>query len=101
MTAPLAPDLPPSLYVNDKELHQRVAPHIGAKAFRAAIRILEAQGFPKAKPLFRGRYWPAAKAWLDQFEGVLNDAGPQAEDGPEFEHAHEVPKPRLSVAHTR
>lgn len=27
--------------------------------------LLEREGLPHIDPLFKGRYWPAVKAWLD------------------------------------
>jgi hypothetical protein len=52
------------LYVDEKELHRRVAPHLGEDRFRAAVRASELRGFPKVNALWRGRYWPAVKNWV-------------------------------------
>lgn len=71
------------LFVDDKELHRRTAPHVGWDSFRAAIRAYEQRGFPKANALFRGRYWPAVQAWLDAENGLIKDAPATAIDGEE------------------
>jgi hypothetical protein len=60
----------PALFVNERELHKRLAPHLGRDSFRAAIRNLEADSFPRINKLFRGRYFPAVVAWLDNKYGV-------------------------------
>jgi len=36
-----------SLYVSERELHRRLAPHMGVDAFKAAIRAAEREGFPR------------------------------------------------------
>lgn len=59
-----------SLFVDDRELRRRVAPHLGWDNFRAAIRLMELQGLPKIDRLWRGRYWPAVRAWFDQQNGL-------------------------------
>lgn len=64
----------PALFVDDRELHRLVGPHIGRDAFRAAIRVLEAKNFPRTCPLFRGRYFPAVKAFFDGRHGVEGSA---------------------------
>src|SRR5947208_9788524 len=54
------------LFVDDDELRRRINPKIGRDRFRSVLRALEAKypDFPKIHALFRGRYWPAVKAWL-------------------------------------
>jgi|GEM_PF-3180599 hypothetical protein len=81
-------DLPsppePSLFVDDAELHRRVAPHLGKDRFRAVVKVWERQNFPRVNTLLRGRYWPAVRAWLDGENGVGSNApGSGIEDGPE------------------
>src|ERR1700692_2500131 len=75
------------LFVDDDELRRRINPKIGRDRFRSALRVLETQysDFPRIHVLFRGRYWPAVKAWLDGKNGV-HDNGQIAlgRDGPEF-----------------
>jgi hypothetical protein len=72
------------LYVNEIELHRRVAPHLGKDRFRAAVRACERRGFPPVNPLWRGRYWPAVKRWLDDENGLSNHGFiGTADDGPE------------------
>lgn len=72
----------PRFFVDERSLHKFLAPHLGRDSFRAAIRSLEADRFPKVKKLFRGRYFPAVRAWLDARYGVgIN--GSFTEDGPE------------------
>jgi hypothetical protein len=88
LDAPRRDDAPssgyPSLFVDEAELRRRVAPHLGEKRFRAAVRAAELRGFPQVKALWGGRYWPAVVAWLDNNNGVRNDApATQSEDGPE------------------
>ena len=80
-----------SLFVDEHELHRRVAPHMGEKRFRAAVRAAEQHGFPPVKALWGGRYWPAVKKWLDKDNGVENDElATRAEDGEEtFDSASE------------
>src|SRR5947208_13575328 len=74
------------LFVDDDELRRRINPKIGRDRFRSALRALEAKypDFPRIHALFRGRYWPAVKAWLDGENGV-RDNGQIApgRDGPE------------------
>ena len=73
-----------SLFVNDHELHRRLAPHIGWESFRAAIRQCEKKGFPEKSALWRARYWPAVKSWLDRENGIVsNQLAMEAQDGPE------------------
>jgi len=74
------------LFVDDEELRRRIAPQIGKDRFRAAIRSLEhSNGFPLTHKLWKGRYWPAVQAWLDQDQGVRDGkfVGGSAQDGPE------------------
>lgn len=40
------------------------------KAWRAIVKVLEPQGFPKVDPVFGGRSWPAVCAWLDQYDNL-------------------------------
>jgi hypothetical protein len=49
---------------------------------RETERELERYGFPKADPLFKARYAPAVRAWLDAQAG-LSDIEPQVQDGQE------------------
>jgi hypothetical protein len=59
------------LYCSDRELHRRLAPHLGWEKFKAAVRTCEQlKDFPRVSSLWRGRYFPAVKAWLDQGEGL-------------------------------
>src|SRR4051794_39295676 len=71
------------LFLTDKGLHEKIAPHIGEKRFRSALRVLEARGFPAIHPLFGGRYWPNVRAWLDNENGVQNGLPVSADDGQE------------------
>jgi hypothetical protein len=73
-----------AVYVDENELHRRVAPHMGKDRFRAAVRVCELRGFPPVNPLWHGRYWPAVKRWLDDENGVGNDGCTGiTQDGPE------------------
>jgi hypothetical protein len=77
-------DIP--LFVDDDELRRRINPKLGRERFRSAIRSLEAKSpdFPKTHPLFRGRYWPAVKQWLDDENGLGKHARiSAAQDGSE------------------
>jgi hypothetical protein len=70
------------LYQNDETLRAAIAPHLSRAAFARVIGELERHGFPKADPLFKGRYAPAVRAWLDAQAG-LGKSAPQIEDGEE------------------
>jgi hypothetical protein len=61
-----------TLFISDVVLHQRMNPRLGRDSFRAAIRALEARhpDFPRINVLFKGRYWPAVKAWFDRHSGI-------------------------------
>lgn len=83
MTEPLDQALDPSAFVDDDELHQQIARHMGPDSFKAAIRTLEAEGFPKKIALFRGRYLPGVLAWLEDKYGVRANADVSIEDGKE------------------
>src|SRR5439155_358278 len=74
------------LFVDDDELRGRINPKIGRDRFRSALRALEAKypDFPRFHLLFRGRYWPAVKAWLDGQNGVRDNGRiTPGHDGPE------------------
>src|SRR5580704_5414000 len=86
------------LFIDDDELRQRLNPKMGRDRFRSIIRVLEARGFPRTNVLFRGRYWPAVRAWLDERNGVGNDAIPAGEDGPECFDGETQREPRTKVA---
>jgi hypothetical protein len=73
-----------SLYVDDAELHRRLNPKLGRDRFRAAIKALEAEGFPTIHKLMGGRYWPAVVAFFDHHHGLRDDVPVTlAQDGPE------------------
>lgn len=77
------PRAAPPLFVTDKQLRDLVAPHIGIDRFRSILRALEPKGFPRVSTLFRARYYPAVRAWLDQRYGVVSHGVTMAEDGQE------------------
>ncbi len=52
----------PPLFVEDDELRDLIAPHVGKDRFAATVRDLELKGFPPRTALFRARYFPAVKA---------------------------------------
>ena len=92
------------LFVDDEELRLRINPKIGRDRFRSALRALEATypDFPKIHALFRGRYWPAVKAWLDDENGVRENGQLEpAQDGPEsFDApAQQSPWPEMAAHH--
>jgi len=55
------PEIPQTdaLFVNDGEMHRRLAPHMGRDAFRATLKACERRDCRRIVALFRGRYWPA------------------------------------------
>ena len=74
------------LFVDDEELRHHINPKVGRDRFRAVLCALEAKypDFPRVHALFRGRYWPAVKAWLDVDNGVHKDTPlARGQDGPE------------------
>lgn len=66
--------LPVPLFVSDGELAAMLG--CGAAKARAAIRALEREGFPRADPLFGGRYLPAVRAFLDRRAGIAAQSSP-------------------------
>jgi hypothetical protein len=50
----------PSLYCDDRELHRRIAPHLGWDKFKAALRACETKDptFPKGKPFVAWALFP-------------------------------------------
>jgi hypothetical protein len=75
---------PFALFVDDEEMRRRINPKMGWDRFRAAVRAAEQRGFPKAHPLWRGRYWPAVQEWLDTDNGAAkNGFSSNTEDGAE------------------
>ena len=89
-------------FLDDEALRQELAPHLSRAAFARAVNALEPYGFPKPDRLFKGRYWPAVRRWLDAQAGLAAGSGPLAPDGAETwgdEHALEhagagAPKPQ-------
>jgi hypothetical protein len=82
-----------ALYQNDEALHATMAPHLSRAAFARALTALEPYGFPKADPIFKARYFPAVRAWLDKQAGLAKTA-PQVRDGEEnWQHAGENTNP--------
>jgi hypothetical protein len=74
------------LFIDDDELHRRLNPKMGRDRFRSALRAIESKhrDFPRIHALFRGRYWPAVRAWLDDKNGVRDNVSTAiAQDGPE------------------
>src|ERR1700722_10515324 len=86
------------LYQNDEALRAAIAPHLSRAAFARVIGELERYGFPKADPLFKARYAPAVRAWLDAQAG-LSDIEPQVQDGQEtWDDGGEKPDARADSA---
>jgi hypothetical protein len=86
-----------ALFVTDGELHERIAPHLGRDRFRAALKQCERADplFPRIHSLWRGRYWPAVRAWLDRAQEVgSNDFAGSVQDGPENFNAPSRQSPR-------
>ena len=75
----------PSLYCDDRELHRRLAPHMGWDAFKAAIKVAEERdGFPGISSRWRGRNWAKVQKWIANDEGMSGNASlTSAQDGPE------------------
>lgn len=82
--APSALRAAPPLFLNDRQLREIVAPHIGLDRFRSILKALEAKGFPRANAQFGGRYYPAVRIWLDASNGLGKTVTVgMAEDGEE------------------
>jgi hypothetical protein len=60
----------PPLYVTDEQLWPMISPQLSRAAFIKGLLELETRGFPKFDPVFKGRYWPAVRAWLDRRAGI-------------------------------
>jgi hypothetical protein len=88
-----------ALFVTDDELHQRIAPHLGRDRFRAALKDCERDLlFPRTHPLWRGRYWPSVRAWLDRNQEIgSNDFAGSIQDGPENFDAPTRQSPRVKA----
>jgi hypothetical protein len=72
------------LFIDDNELRERINPRMGRDRFRAAIKALEADGFPATQKLMGGRYWRAVVAFFDRNHGLSNDRTiDPVQDGPE------------------
>jgi hypothetical protein len=85
-------------YLDEKALHAQIAPHLSRAAFLRTVNALENYGFPKADPLFKGRYWPAVRAWLDAHAGLREPDVVAAPDGPEtWGHSDEVEPSRFEA----
>jgi hypothetical protein len=70
----------PPLYLTDRELHRRIAPHMGWDAFKAQVVVAEREGFPGVSSRWRGRNWEKVKKWIEKDEGIDgNDAAPDQE----------------------
>jgi hypothetical protein len=73
-----------ALFVDDDELRRRINPRMGRDRFRAAVRDAETRGFPNINTIWKGRYWPAVKAWPDEESRIRNHGTVAiADDGPE------------------
>jgi hypothetical protein len=96
MTAPREANL----FVDDDELHMLINPKMPKDRFRAALKALEDRhsDFPRIHALFRGRYWPAVRAWFDDENGIgKNGRSITAQDGPETFDAPARRQPRSKV----
>jgi hypothetical protein len=71
-----------ALYLPEDELRLVVAPHLSRPTFARLVGQLELRGFPKPHPLFKARYLPAVRVWLDNDAG-LGKSSPMAIDGEE------------------
>lgn len=80
------------LFADIITLRATIAPHMGERAFRAHVRELEQQGFPRRDTTFNGWYMPAVRAWLDARAGLDSHGAHQrppplpslTPDGPEI-----------------
>jgi len=70
-------------FLDDDALRVEIAPHLTRAAFLRAVTALEPYGFPKPDAIFKGRYWPAVRAWLDGQAGLREPVPPVAADGAE------------------
>lgn len=69
-----------ALFCDERELHRRMAPHLPWSEFQAALKALQAEGFPPKAERWLGWYWPGVVAWFDDFEGLTErTADPVAE----------------------
>lgn len=75
--------MPSPLYLPDNEIAALVIGKARAKEWPGIVAALERQGFPPTNPLFGGRYWPAVRLWLDQFNGVSESRAAPQTDGVE------------------
>lgn len=73
----------PPLYLPDPEIAKLVIGPGRSKEWPGIVQALERQGFPQASPLFGGRYWPAVRLWLDQFNGIADSQTAPTSDGVE------------------
>jgi hypothetical protein len=102
MTRRHARDGSPALYLTDDQLWPLISPQLSRAAFIKSLSILETRGLPRVDPVFKGRYWPAVRAWLDHRAGI-GDKQVMAIDGEEtwddeaqrFSGAHNAQARRL------
>jgi hypothetical protein len=82
------------LFCDDKELHRRVAAHLGEDRWAAVLKEWEkSPDFPKFYALLRGRFYPAVRQWLDDHYGAGSNATARVEpDEDGQEHFDAPPK---------
>lgn len=63
----------PPLFLDDKELRDKINPKLGPEDFKELLRHMEIErpDFPKIDPRWKGRYWPAVRQWFDIENGLV------------------------------
>jgi hypothetical protein len=84
------PQADSALYLSDQEIGRLVMGE-RAREWPAIAAVLERNGLIRVDPLFGGRYFPAVRAFLDRYNGLMQHAPtphPQQQ-----ENWHETPRP--------
>lgn len=58
------------MYLSEAEIAKEVIGPNRLTEWKALAIILERKGFPKIDPMFGGRYMPAVRKWLDEYNHI-------------------------------